>query len=160
MNKQLLIDEVLSNLEQSLANALQAADEAHSNATHAESVAETQYDTLGLENAYLAHGQSMRVEALQHALSLYQQFPLRDFKNDDAINLGALIGVEDLTGNRRYFFLGPAQGGIKLRSHTVEVVLITPETPVGQRLLERYLGDEVSLPERGGFTDYEIVEIS
>ena len=57
MNKTHVIEHLRFALEAQLHNAKEAAKAAHDAATHEESVAETQYDTLGLEAAYLAQGQ-------------------------------------------------------------------------------------------------------
>ncbi|GAM58368.1 transcription elongation factor [Vibrio ishigakensis] len=59
--KEQLRSELIEILTTQRQNALAAADSAHDDATHEQSVAETQYDTVGLEAAYLAHGQSQRV---------------------------------------------------------------------------------------------------
>jgi len=160
MPKQSLIDQILTQLQQALDVALLAADEAHQNATHAESAAETQYDTLGLENAYLAHGQSMRVEALQQAIISYEHLPLRTFDEDDEIGLGALVEVESSRGDIRRFLLGPQQGGLTLSSTTGPVTLITPQTPVGQRLMGLYLDDSVELPGANGPESFTISGLS
>ena len=55
-----IIDLILDDLRQAYQGAMHAADQAHSAATDDQSVAETQYDTLAIEAAYLAHGQSQR----------------------------------------------------------------------------------------------------
>lgn len=160
MIKQPLLDQITDQLQQALDNALLAASEAHNNATHAESAAETQYDTLGLENAYLAHGQSMRVESLQQALMHYQQWTVMDFQPDDAIGLGALVEVTGPQGQQRLFLLGPLQGGLQLHWQGQPVTLITPQTPVGQQLMARYLGDEASLPNAEGSQLCEVTALS
>ena len=61
MNKTHVIEHLRFALESQLHRAKEAAKAAHDAATHEESVAETQYDTLGLEAAYLAQGQAERV---------------------------------------------------------------------------------------------------
>ncbi len=160
MSKQPLLDQITEQLQQVLDNALFAANEAHQNATHSESTAENKYDTLGLENAYLAHGQSMRVEALQQVLAHYQQWQLIDFQADDAIGLGALVQVTSQQGQQRHFLLGPLHGGLQLLWQGQQVILITPQTPVGQQLAARYLGDEITLPDAGHNHRYEITELS
>lgn len=156
MSKQRLIDQILIRLSQAAEAAALAADEAHQNATHAESAAETQYDTLGLENAYLAHGQSMRLEELQQAMAHYRRLPVRAFSEDDEIALGALVEAASDEGTCRWFFIGPTQGGLQLSWENQPVTLITPQTPVGKLLIGRYLDDEVELPGSGGVCHYVI----
>ena len=156
MSKQRLIDQIITQLSQAAEAAALAADEAHQNATYAESAAETQYDTLGLENAYLAHGQSMRLDELQQAIAHYRQLPVRAFSEDDEIALGALVEATSDTGNSRWFFIGPMQGGLQLSWEDHPVTLITPQTPVGTLLIGRYLDDEVELPGSDGVSHYVI----
>ncbi|MCV6590164.1 MAG: hypothetical protein OIF57_14245 [Marinobacterium sp.] len=148
---------------------MKAADEAHRNATHSESAAETRYDTLGLENAYLAHGQSMRASTLQHDLSNWHQWQLPDFDMGTAIAKGALIQLTTLNMpiTTRWFLLSPWQGGLQFKFHTcslpvitqnseaittittqeVLITLVSPDTPVGQRLTGAFLEDEITLPD-------------
>ena len=68
-----IIAAILHQLQQDLAVAAAASQQAHDSATHTENVPENQYDTLALEAAYLAHGQSQRIEALQHSISIYKE---------------------------------------------------------------------------------------
>lgn len=158
MDKQALIAQVLDQLEQQLREALQAADEAHQNATHSESQPETQYDTLGLENAYLAHGQSLRVDALQQAITRYRQLPLRAFAPDAAVGLGALVRVADAERQNLYL-VGPLAGGLQLSLDGQPVHLVTPQSPTGAELIGKQPGDEVRLRRAGHTLTAEIIEI-
>ena len=60
MNKKLLQKHILTALETNHQTAISATQQAHDTATHEENIAENKYDTLGLEAAYLAHGQAQR----------------------------------------------------------------------------------------------------
>ena len=72
MDKNLLLQDVLSHLQSDLEQATLAAVTAHEAATHEENVAENKYDTLGLEAAYLASGQARRVEELRQTLERHR----------------------------------------------------------------------------------------
>ncbi len=65
-----IIPAIIQQLEQELATAIKASQQAHSGATHSENTADNKYDTLALEAAYLAHGQSVRIEELQQSINL------------------------------------------------------------------------------------------
>ena len=65
MNIILLHRQLMIHLQQLLDNAKAAAKRAHDTATSEENVAENKYDTLALEAAYLAQGQSQRVVQCQ-----------------------------------------------------------------------------------------------
>ncbi|MBR9728018.1 hypothetical protein G3R48_08485 [Shewanella intestini] len=108
--------------------ALDAAQVAHNDATNEQSVAETQYDTIGLEAAYLAHGQSQRVADIDAILQQLASLLLRDFSSDDNIALTAIITLE---GGMTCWLL-PACGGYKLSNDNI--IVITPQSPLGKKL--------------------------
>ena len=84
IEKQSLINTIIEQLEAELENALQSAETARLAAIDDQSVAETQYDTLGLEASYLAHGQSERAANLITQINAYKALPVKDFSIDDA----------------------------------------------------------------------------
>lgn len=128
LNKEQLRTELLEILFTQRKNALDAADTAHDLATHEQSVAETQYDTVGLEAAYLAHGQSQRVAEFDITINRLKSLPLVDFDEEDEIKLGAIVTLSD---DMTCWFL-PACGGYKLDND--RVVVITPQSPLGKML--------------------------
>lgn len=145
IDKQQIVAQIIQQLEVALDEAKEAADQAHNNATHSESAAETQYDTLGLENAYLAHGQSMRAQELLEQQSHYKNLALQDFAADDEITVGALVKVGTSEQDYQLYFLGPAAGGLNLASGLGPAKLITPNSPIGQHLIGNYQGDSFEL---------------
>ena len=94
MNKNKILDAVLSYLYLELSHCEQAANNAHLAATDDQSVAETQYDTLAIESAYLAEGQSRRLiefkVSIKRFITLQQQI-LNEIKS--ARNLFCRGGV-------------------------------------------------------------------
>lgn len=150
-----LIAAILEQLQSTLQQTQDAANEAHQAATHEQSVPETQYDTLGLEASYLAEGQSRRVAELQEAITRFHQLTEREFGEDDPITLGAQIIVEDESGNRRHLFLGPDAGGVEVTLDDELITVVSPSAPLGAELIQKYVGDKVHIGQRL----YEIVEI-
>jgi len=138
--------QIQAQLEEMLNNAREAADQAHHAATHEESVAETQYDTLGLEASYLAHGQSERVAQLEEELILLRQLPLKEFDEDTAISIDAVVSLTQLKQTRCYYLL-PVAGGTKLQFQRQDITIVSPEAPLAQALIGRFSGDEVDLPD-------------
>jgi len=145
MNKHLLRQAVIQTLQQELSAAMQAAQQAHDAATHEQSKAETQYDTLGLENAYLAEGQSRRIDELIHAISQLENWSIKDFKEDEEIYLGALLTLESQNKKILRLFLAPAGGGISIKQGDHSIKVITPQTPLGQALLGLNVEDTAKL---------------
>lgn len=148
MNKTAVINQLLEQLDQQIDLAAHAADEARDTAVDKENAAENMYDTLGLEAAYLAHGQSERVQALINARAAYRL--LRDKPCDSFVDIGSLVSVNNAS-QTRWFFVGPAAGGMKASIDDVDVLVVTPEAPLGQLLIDQTLGDEISLPGSGAF---------
>lgn len=140
-----LVAAILAQLEHTLADTQRAADEAHHAATHEESVAETQYDTLGLEASYLAEGQSRRVAELQDAIARFHQLPQKSFGDDSPVTLGAQILLQEDNGNLRHLFLGPTAGGVEVMLGGQQITVISPASPLGAELVQKYLGDEVHI---------------
>jgi len=145
MNKHLLRQAIIQTLQQELSVAMQAAQQAHDAATHEQSKAETQYDTLGLENAYLAEGQSRRIDELIHAISQLENWSIKDFKEDEEIYLGALLTLESQSKQTLRLFLAPAGGGITIEPENDAIKVITPKTPLGQALLGLSVEDTAKL---------------
>lgn len=115
MDKKKLLRLITEKLAADLEVAVRAAQTAHETATHEENVAENKYDTLGLEAAYLAAGQSRRVEEIRQALGLYRNLVLRDFDEEQGIQLTALVTLLNADGSRRTVFLGPEAAGLEDR---------------------------------------------
>ena len=149
-HKPALQQQVLERLAQDLAQTEHAARVAHETATHEENIAENKYDTLGLEAAYLAAGQSRRAEAIRQAMAQWRQFSPRPHEATQGIQLGALVCLQDADHQQQLFFLGPPGGSMKLSVGDAVVQVISLEAPLGQALLGKCEGDEVRLP--GGST--------
>jgi transcription elongation GreA/GreB family factor len=146
MDKFLLQQQVLERLAEDLLQAEQAARAAHETATHEESVAENKYDTLGLEAAYLATGQTRRADAIRQAMANWRQFRPRPYDASKGIQLGALVClVESANKQQQLFFLGPDGGSMKLVSGAQLVQVISSEAPLGRAMLGKCEGDEVSI---------------
>jgi hypothetical protein len=71
-NKTLLLEQIVAVLEAAYESAVEAANQARDTATNGENVAENKYDTLGLEAAYLAHGQSQRAVDLKIEIAAFK----------------------------------------------------------------------------------------
>ncbi|MDV5169627.1 transcription elongation factor [Photobacterium rosenbergii] len=151
-----IIDLILDDLQQAYQGAMHAADQAHSAATDDQSVAETQYDTLAIEAAYLAHGQSQRVAECLADINAYDQLKTSLPKALDEVVLGCLLHLLDEDDNEKWIFFGPAAGGIKLKLENHEVVVVTPSSPLGEALLGLTLGEEAEVHIGGKVVFYEV----
>lgn len=158
MQKRVLREAILARLRQELATQVKAAHLARDEAISEESRPENKYDTHSQEAAYLAEGQAKLAAEIEANIAAYASLPLPDFAPGDAIAIGAL--VELVTGARRtWYLLGPRAGGMELQWDGREILLLTPQSPLGRQLLGRRVGDVVPTPARGGLAHQQIASV-
>jgi transcription elongation GreA/GreB family factor len=139
VDKRALVDLIIAHLTAELERFANAARSAQAEATNEQSKAENKYDTRGLEASYLAHGQSRQARETELARQQFANLPLRDFSAQDAIEVGALVELE-----RTLYFLGPSAGGTEVTHQGREVLVITPQSPLGQQLIGKRQGERIS----------------
>lgn len=149
MNKEKLRQLILGQLEQEWRTQNAAADLARDEATHAESRAENKYDTHSQEAAYLAEGQAKLAAEIAEARAAFHSLPLSAFGPLDPVALGALIQL-DQSGERVWYFMGPYRGGTTVQLEGKDVMVITPQSPLGRQLMGVTSGSPVALPRGTG----------
>lgn len=154
-----LVSAIIENLQLELSTAVAASQQAHDSATHSENIAANRYDTLAVEAAYLAHGQSSRIAELKQSIALYQQFQRPTFNAGATIQLGALVCIENDQGRQRRFLIGPTAGGLRIHSKQGPIQVITPGAPLGQALMGKRVDDEVDLQVNRRYESFSIVDI-
>jgi transcription elongation GreA/GreB family factor len=154
-----LLKQIVASLTENLHLLQKAARAAHAEATHESSKAENKYDTRGLEAAYLAGGQARQAKEILDAITLYETLPARDFVPGDRIDLTALIELET-DGVRSVYFIGPKSGGLELIHEGKEIMVITPQSPLGQTLMGRKMGQRWTAKVGGSITKYNIVSVA
>lgn len=134
-----LLEAVRADLE-----AAQAAQkQAHEAATHEEARPENDKDTRGLEQSYLARGLAQRVDELVETLGRLRALSAAPLAEGAAIDAPALVTVEDEDGELALYLLVPAAGGTRVEVGGVRVLVVTPQSPVGQALAGRSVDDDV-----------------
>ena len=159
MNKKVLVARIIAQLDVELARYAQAARAAQADATDEQSRAENKYDTRGLEASYLAHGQSRQAMETGQAREQFAALDPRDFPPGEPVGIGALVELEG-EGERLYYFLGPAAGGTEVECEGREVLVITPSSPLGGRLLGRRPGERVEMAVGSARLAYRVAAIS
>lgn len=137
----------------------QSALEAHAAATHTESKAEDQYDTRGLEASYLAGAQSRRAMELEQLLNTYRFIDLKSFGADSPIAATALVELKPESGATSFYLLMPIGGGMNVTWQGRSVQTITPQSPMGEALLGKRQGDDITVQIKNLLKDYEIVSV-
>ena len=141
-DKPQIITLVLEQLTQELVNCTEAANNAHLAAVDDQSVAETQYDTLAIEAAYLAEGQSRRLVELKKTIEQLANFAFQPVDIEQPIKLGALLQFDD-SPEHHWLLMSPTAGGYKVVLNENSISLVTPQSPLGKALLNKYLDDYV-----------------
>lgn len=158
ISKRAVIRQIIQQLGRELETLAGASRTMHADASDEQNKAEDKYDTRGLETAYLASSQARQATATEQALAAYQTLALAKFSTQTPIALTALVKL-DSRGKRTLYFLGPKAGGIELRLAGQEILVITPESPLGQQLMGKKVGDSIQLQTRGPADHFRIISV-
>lgn len=159
VDKRELLSSIIAQLERELELYGQSARAAHAEATHEQNKAENKYDTRGLEASYLAHGQSRQAAETEQARQHFVSLAVREFGPSDAIDLGALVELE-LHGAPSWYFIGPRAGGMEIELGAHEILIITPQSPLGAQLLGRKQGDRLKIAVGGRQEEYRVSSVA
>jgi len=158
MKKSAVIAAIVAKLGEELAVYLKAAQASREEATHESSKAENKYDTRGLEASYLARGQSRQIADLEAAVVEFQQLRARVFRTGEPIDIGALVELEQ-SRERTFYFIGPRAGGTEVEYQKQEILVITPQSPLGAQLVGKYQDDLLKLTLPGSQNKYKVVNV-
>ncbi len=145
MNKSEIVAGILDRLREEFENRSRVSKITREGGNDAESKAEGKYDTLAIEENYLADGLAKQALAAAEAIAAIEKMPLRKFDRDEAIDLGALVEIE-FPGAREWFFLAPSGGGTEVTHRGKTITTITPESPLGSQLIGSRAGDRTTAP--------------
>lgn len=159
MNKRALIKKIVARLADELEVYFRAARASRAEATHEQSKAENKYDTRGLEASYLARGQSRQAAEIQAAIAAFEKLDPRKFGAGDPIDVGAFVELE-LNSDKTAYFVGPRAGGTEVQHDQREVLVITPQSPLGEQLLGRKQGDVLKLKLAGAQNQYRVTTVA
>jgi len=159
MNKRAIIQKITAKLVSELEVYFRAAQFSRAEATHESNKPENKYDTRGLEASYLARGQSKQAAELEAAIAEYQKLGVKKFAAGDAINIGALVELEH-GGESSLYFVGPRAGGTEVIHDKKEILVITPQSPLGEQLIGKQAGDQPQLTFGGSKQAAKILNVS
>ena len=158
VNKNAIIREIIAALAAELASYTHSARIAFAAATDEQSKAENKYDTRALEASYLARGQSLQAAEIQQAIAQFEAMPVREFRAGAPVDVGALVALEG-KGGMTHYFIGPRGGGTEVNYEGCEILVITPQSPMGSQLMGLKSGAKVKISV-GRFTDtYTIASV-
>jgi transcription elongation GreA/GreB family factor len=144
MKKRLVIQKIIETLQSEMETYVRAAKFSHAEATAEENRAENKYDTRGLEASYLAAGQANKIVEIEESIAAFDALRERKFSEADGIDIGALIEISQ-DGERAHYFIGPSAGGIEIKTRGTEVLVITPQSPLGSQLKGAKQGAKIKI---------------
>jgi transcription elongation GreA/GreB family factor len=158
IEKRHLVDQLCARLRASAIAAEKAGEIAAQEARDGATPAEKREDArVVLEFSSLARGQTQRAERARADLSELESFHPQNLAANAAIELGAVVEVEDEDGGRT-FFLAPAGAGEELSGPDGDGFLsvVTPASPVGRAVLGRYRGETIEVSVKGEIREWTI----
>jgi len=150
VNKRTIVKKIVARLTEELQVYFRAAQFSRAEATHESSKPESKYDTRGLEASYLARGQSKQAAEIESSIAEFEKLGAKKFAAADDIDIGALVELEH-GGENLFYFIGPRAGGTEILHDKNEILVITPQSPLGEQLLGKKSGDKLQL-KLGGET--------
>ncbi|MEW5847240.1 MAG: GreA/GreB family elongation factor [Myxococcota bacterium] len=167
--KQFFIEQLVSQLRQSVSVARRAEEDAREAATAMSTESEKKEDSrAALEFGSMATGQAARARKMQEELDSLVAFsakPLPSYHRKTPVGLGAMVDVasNDETGHReRTFILLPVGAGTELSGPDGDGFLsvITPASPVGRALLGKRVGDTFDVQIKGEWHEWSVVDVA
>ena len=145
MNKSKIVALLLEKLRDDFESRSRVSKMTRESGNDSESKAESKYDTLAIEENYLADGLARQALAAAEAMAEIQEMPIRPFAANEPMDLGALVEL-DFGDTTEWFFLAPSCGGTEISLDHKVVTVITPESPLGSQLIGRLVGDQTTRP--------------
>ena len=83
---------------------------------------------------------------------------LLEFGPNVPIQLSALVELEG-SGERAFYFMGPRAGGTEITHEEKEILVITPQSPLGVQLMGRKQGDRLRMEIGGLKNEYRVASV-
>ncbi|MDQ6973136.1 MAG: transcription elongation factor GreAB [Mariprofundaceae bacterium] len=154
IDKQQILDLIITCLRADLAIAEQAVAVARDTATHADAQGSSRYETMGLEASYLAQGQGLRLLEVELALASFTRLKLAE--PGPRIGISSLLCLKDENGKTQLLWLASDAGGLKVQYKEMDITVITPKSPLGRALIGKAATDSLEISIAGEERCYEI----
>lgn len=101
---------------------------------------------------------SERKTEIERLIAMYRFMPVREYGIEDVVIPSAWVELET-GGSRAFYFVAPQGGGLILKLDEKPVQVITPQSPLGQVLLGKRVGEVFSVELRGGRREYRVLTL-
>lgn len=147
---------ILLQLEEELRFVEQASKAAHEAATSEESKPENEYDTRALEASYLAEAQAKRALELKRMIAGLRSMPRTGKSNE--IESGCVVEL-DAEGTSVFYVVLPFGAGLSATVNGKKVSVVTLESPLGQALAGKKLGDTFEFRRAGTAKEFAVLKV-
>ncbi len=157
MKKQ-IVKYLREQISTKLENAKEAYQSGHEHATEPELVAESKYDTRGVEAGYLAGAQKKRVEELKQELELLDEMVLDH--STESVSVGSLVELR-FNDQTRLYFISSTSGGSMIEIEGSVVLVVSAFSPIGSEVIGLQEGDTFELETKSSESEriYEVGKI-
>ena len=114
---------------------------------------------LAGELSELSDNELERREEVRRLLLMYRFLPVREFGPEDVICPASLVELET-NGVRAFYFIAPQGGGLITRVEGKPVQVLTPNSPIGEAVMGKKVGDTVEVAMKNHVRQYKIVGMS
>lgn len=142
--KQTIFKAVIQALEKELGRQTRANVQSNAASAFSAAGAEKQRDTTGIEAAYLARGYANHVQELAQQIDVLKAMEIEDF-TDQEIDVGAIVELE-MDGEMDRYMLLHCGGGMEVSVNAQTITVITPESPLGSKLMGNISAGYIELP--------------
>jgi transcription elongation GreA/GreB family factor len=142
MEKSAIIHAVLEHLRGDFERRQSAAKRTRQQGNDAESKSEGKYDTRSTEENYLADGLARQALEAAKAAEVIEKTPIRNFEKSDGIDVGAVVELR-FDKETEFFLIATTGGGTEVVWDQKTILVLTPESPLGSRLMGRRAGERV-----------------
>ena len=112
-----------------------------------------------MSRTYLDRGQSRQAAEIQAAIAVFEQLDARKFGAAEPIDIGAFVVLE-FNAEKMAYFIGPRAGGTEVQHDKQDVLVITPQSPLGEQLLGRKQGEVLKLNLAGAQNQYRVATVA
>lgn len=145
--KRTLLNKVINNLTDELAALEKASYDARRASVNAPSKMESRYDSMKFEQDMLSRNFSLKAGELKKGIEKLKKFNL---PVSEKVSLGSLVEIENIGENRaEFYFILDFGYGITIESGNFKNVrVISPDSPIGQILIDKSQGDicKINIP--------------
>ena len=160
MDKQDLVDQLVRQLQASARSALTARDATAAEAREGATPDEKREDARAAhQQSTLGRAQQRRAQQALAEIDALATWHPRPLPFSATVAVGAIVEIEDPdTGQGRTFFLAPVGAGVTLTGPGGDGVLsvVTPQSPIGNAVLGRRVGDTIEIVQAGELRDWQI----